>query len=226
MKLLQGFLRPGIVVETLYGGCIKATAPGLFSNDSDPDDLPPIMPWFIGSNTNGFSQPKICDEVWILNFGDNPLQLYWFKKEDYDNTVLSVPDMGQNVEILCNRNVNGEWCGIYFTDGTGWIINKGNSKIVISNNGDIALMKPAKSRCIEINNNNISIGSSGQSAHSAAYGDIIEKILTDLCLMLNGIATKALTNPHTAAIGTDLLQKLPSIVNQISDVSSTNVTID
>jgi hypothetical protein len=81
-------------------------------------------------------------------------------------------------------------------------------------------------RCIEINNKNISIGSKGKSSHPAAYGDETESVLMSLCVLLNGIGMKAMANPYTAAIGTELFSKMPSIINKIPDISSQHVTID
>ena len=58
MRLVNGTIRPGTVLEVLENGLIKASAPGLFSYVDDPKMLPPIMPWFIGNNSNSFSKLK------------------------------------------------------------------------------------------------------------------------------------------------------------------------
>ena len=166
MKLINGTIRPGTVLSVLENGNIKASAPGLFSFTDEVDKLPPIMPWFMGSNSKSFSKVKEYDEVWIMNFSDNPLQLYWLRKDDID--CPNIPMNDDNVEILCNRNVNGEWCSIYFSDGSGWVISKGGSSIKIKADGSIVLSNGIN-RCIDINGSNISIGSEGKSAHPAAY---------------------------------------------------------
>ena len=44
------------------------------------------MPWFIGNNSNTFSKLKQYDDVWIMNFSDNPRQLYWFRKDNVEIT--------------------------------------------------------------------------------------------------------------------------------------------
>lgn len=233
MKLDKGTIRPGTVLEILDDGLIKASAPGLFSITDDPEMLPPIMPWFIGNNSNSFSKLKQYDEVWILNFSDNPRQLYWFRKDRVeDNNELVIPDSDQkvtaeeNVEIICNRDVGGEWATIYFSDGSGWVIGKGDSIIQIRKNGTILLDIGQNNRCIDINGSNISIGSKNKSAHPAAYGDLTEKVIMEICLLLNAVATKAMTNPYTIPIGSEIMVKLPSIINAIPDISSEHVTID
>lgn len=225
MQLNKGVIRPGTVLEILENGIIKASAPGLFSIVDEPAKLPKIMPWFIGNNSNSFSKLKMYDEVWIMNFSDNPQQLYWFRKDNVmDNENIPMTD--ENVEILCNREVGGEWCTIYFSDGSGWVIGKGDSIIKIRPDGSILLSTNLPNRCIDINGKNISIGSEGKSAHPAAYGDKTEEVLMELCVLLNKIAISSLTNPYTFNIGNTLLTKLPNITNKISNISSEHVTID
>lgn len=225
MKLLHATIRPGIVLEVLENGEIKASAPGLFSFIDDPTLLPPILPWMIGNNSNSFSQPKLYDEIWLMNFEDNPRQLYWFRKDDIKRNE-NIPLTEENVEVLCNREVGGDWCTIYFSDGSGWVISKGESIINIKSDGSIMLSNGMPNRCIDINGKNISIGSEQQSAHPAAYGDNVENVIRSLCILLNSIGLKALANPHTAAIGTELMAKLPNIISKITDISSQHVTID
>lgn len=225
MQLVNATIRPGTVLEILDNGNIKASAPGLFSYVDDPSLLPPVMPWFIGHNTNAYSKLKKYEEIWILNFSDNPQQLYWFRKDRMSNNT-NIPMGEENVEVLCNREVAGEWATIYFSDGSGWIIGKGDSIIQIREDGSILLTNDMPNRCIDINNKNISIGSKGESAHPAAYGDSTEKTIMSLCILLNGIAMKALANPYTAAIGAELFAKLPAVISTIPNISSQHVTID
>lgn len=225
MKLNKGTIRPGTVLEVLENGMIKAIAPGLFAYTDDTSKMPPIMPWFIGNNANAFSQPKQYDDVWIMNFSDNPRQLYWFRKDNICENK-NIPMLEENVEVLCNREVGGEWCTIYFSDGSGWVIGKGESIIKIRPDGSILLTNNMPNRCIDINGKNISIGSEGESSHYAAYGDSVEDVIRSLCTLLNEIGLAALSNPHTAMIGTKLFAKLPSIISKIPNISSQHVTID
>jgi hypothetical protein len=226
MNLSKGTIRPGTVLEVFDDGTIKASAPGLFSFVDDPNKLPPIMPWFIGSNSNSFSKLKQYDDVWLINFNDNPLQLYWLRKDNVSDNAENLPMHEENIEIVCNREVRGEWCSIYFSDGSGWVMSKGDSIIKIRPDGSILLSADMPSRCIDINGKNISIGSEGKSAHPAAYGDKTEAVLMDICILLNKVALSSLSNPYTFNIGNTLLMQLPSITNKISQISSEHVTID
>ena len=97
MKLFKATIRPGTVREVLENGAVKATAPGLFSFEDDINNMPPIMPWQIGSNCNSFSKPKVYDDIWIMNFADNPRQLYWFRKDRIENNK-NIPITEENVE--------------------------------------------------------------------------------------------------------------------------------
>lgn len=225
MKLDKGTIRPGTVLEVLEDGKIKASAPGLFCFNEDPALLPPIHPWFIGNASNAFSKLKQYDDVWIMNFSDNPQQLYWFRKDNIKDNI-NIPIGEENVEILCNREVGGDWATIYFSDGSGWVIGNGDSIIQIRADGTIALDTGIPHRCIDINGKSISIGSKGNSAHPAAYGDEVTNILNSILAMLNSVAIKAMANPYTMAIGTELMMKVPKITGKLSKISSSNVTID
>lgn len=225
MRLSEGTIRPGTVLEVLENGCIKASAPGLFNFADDPNLMPPIMPWFIGSNSNTYSQPKQYDDVWIMNFDDNPRQLYWFRKDKVtDNTNLPITE--ENIEILCNRDVAGEWCTIYFSDGSGWIISKGESIIQIRPDGSIQLNTGMDKRCIDITPACISLGSEGKSSHPAAYGDVVAEIFMSILATLKQVQMAATPNPYTAAIGTVLTASLPVIESKIPALVSSHVTLE
>lgn len=225
MKLHSGTIRPGTVMEVLENGVIKASAPGLFNFADDPSLMPPIMPWFIGSNSNTFSQPKKYDDVWIMNFDDNPRQLYWFRKDRVENNE-NLPISEENIEILCNRDVGGEWCTIYFSDGSGWIISKGESVIQIRANGSILLNTGMDKRCIDITPTCISLGSEGKSSHPACYGDVAMEVFNGLLALLKQIQMAATPNPYTAAIGTVLAANIPLLESKIPQLVSSHVTLE
>jgi hypothetical protein len=242
MKLSKGTIRPGQVLQVLENGVVKASAPGLFNFADDPEKLPPIMPWFIGGNSYTFSQPKQYDEIWIMNFEDNPQQLYWFRKDKFVNCVnlleggdlpgpladqgVPAPLTEENVEILCNRDMNGDWCTLYFSDGSGWVISKSDSIIQIRPNGTIQLNIGFDKRVIDITPKGISLGSPDVSAHSAAYGDVVAEIFNGFLALLKQIQMAAQPNPYTAAIATVLSANLPALEKKIPNVVSPHVTLE
>lgn len=228
MKLFNGTIRPGIVTEVLGNGVIKASAPGLFNFSDDPNMAPPIMPWFIGCNSHTYSQPKVYDDVWIMNFSDNPRQLYWFRKdrvEDQDNLGTEILTE-KNVEILCNRDVAGEWCTIYFSDGSGWVIAKGESIIQIRADGSIVLDIDMDKRCIDINPTGISIGSYGKSSHTAAYGDEVVKAFKAIVAGLKQIQMTAAAFPPTAHMAASIGGTCTLIEECLPRIESPHVTLE
>lgn len=217
-------MRPGRVLEVLENGNIKADVPGLFSV-VDQEKLPPIMP-FPAGHSNAFSEPKVFEEVWVLNFNDNPLQLYWFRKDRFIVPDAAILGNG-NVEIVCNREIGpNQWATIYFSDGSGWLIQNGESYVQIRPDGSICLNSGYTNRVIDIGAESISLGSVGKSAHRAAYGDTIMEILADLCGLLNAAAKAGMTNPYTTVMAQKIQSNLPKIEDAIQNVSSPHVTLD
>lgn len=224
MKLVNCILRPGRVMEVLENGAIKAEVPGLFDR-TELDKCPPIYhtPW--GDHANSYTQPKKYDEVWILNTTDNPLQLHWFRKDNYSKHNADLIKE-ENVEVLCNRESGMGWATIYFSDGSGWVISKNDSIINIKADGGIILKTPTPHRVIDINTQNISIGSEGESAHPAAYGDKTQEALQKICELFKSIQVVTQTNPYTTMISTAITSKLPGIEDTIGPIASQHVTID
>lgn len=223
MKLVNGILRPGRVIEVLESGNIRAEVPGLF-NANDKDLLPPIMPFFTGYS-NSFSQPKQYDEVWILNMLDNPMQLFWFRKDDFKENNKELLSE-ENVEILCNRESGMGWATIYFSDGSGWVIKKEGSIIQIRQDGGIMMKMDWPHRTIDINSKCISIGSEGESAHPAAYADKTQETFNIILGMFNSIATVAQPNPYTTMISTVIKAQIDQLSDKIGEISSPHVKID
>lgn len=223
MKLANGTLRPGTVMEVLENGYIKAIAPGLFNMEDPVENLPPIMPFF-ANFSNAYSKPTQYDEVWILNFTDNPLQLYWIRKDNYkeNNAELMTEE---NVEIICNRETGLGWATIYFSDGSGWIIRKDGSQIQIRENGSILLKTDTPHRIIDINPSGISLGDEGSSPHPAAYGDKTQEALEEILGLFQALSIKAMVSPYTVALGTAITAKLPKLQTAVSNITSPHVTL-
>lgn len=223
MKLCNAILRPGKVLEVLdNAGTIKVSAPGLF-NENDKDNLPPVYPLFL-SHCNQFSSPIVDDEIWVLNLTNNTQQLYWFRKDNFIENNEEILN-GDNVEVLCSKESGMGWATIYFSDGTGWIIKNDRSVIQINKDGEIQLNYPLAHRCIDINSNNISIGSQGESAHPAAYGDKVGDLLWKIYMTFNSIKTSAAVNPYTANIAS-AISMIGDWSDEIPDIESQHVTID
>ena len=225
MKLMNCILRPGEVLEVLENGQIKASIPGLFSEE-DKDNLPPIYPFF-GLHSNSYSQPKIGENVWILNNLENKPQLHWFRKDDYKNDDKHLITE-ENVEVLCNREYGGGagWATIYFSDGSGWVISEGDSKIQIRPNGSIILDSGFPKGVIDINSSGISLGAPGLSRHPAAYGDVITSLFRSISATLMAIQDAASKNYITSPISIAVSAHINDINSLIPEINSPNVTLE
>lgn len=218
MKLSQGILRPGKVLEVLEHGNIRVSAPGLFSSQ-DQNKLPPVYP-FTSWHANSFSSPKIGDEVWVLNLMDNPLQLYWFRKDKYEENPQI---QEENVEVICNRRTPMSWATIYFSDGSGWIIKNDESIININSDGDILISRPENHRTIAVKVDGIEIGG---GSHQAVYGDELVKILYNIQGCLSRIQMTAANSIITAPIATALGKQPAQLGEMIPNIISPHVRLD
>lgn len=236
MKLMDGELRPGVILEVLsVDGIIRASVPGLFSA-VDKDVLPPIYPFGLGGSNN-YSTPNVGDECWVLFFHNNPEQLYWFRKDNFaanngarnngatDKTGINIQDQ-TNVEVLSSRETGLGWATIYFSDGTGWIIQNQDAIAQLDKDGNILLSTGAPHGDIEINDDGISLGTKGGSAHPACYGDRVADLFDNIIKTLRAIQTASNSNPYTIAIGNAIAPLLSQYENDAEYIKSDYVTLD
>lgn len=225
MKLINGLLRPGKIIKVLDNGKIKAIVPGLF-NTTDDTLIPPIMPFneMIGGHPNSFSTPITGEEVWVLNLTDNPLQLYWFRKDNHiqNNENLFKESGVEHVEVICNKEIDGKYATLYFSNGLGWILRNDKSMLQISPDGSIQLGMGIAHRNIEIKKDIINIG---DGEHPACLGDKVEEILSNICVLLQSLSDVASKSPYTASLS-PVLNQAKQINNQISSIKSTHVKLD
>jgi len=182
------------------------------------------MPFF-GLHANTYSEPKVQDEVWVLNMSDNPQQLFWFRKDDRTKHNAEL-EGEENVEILCNREAGTGYATIYFSDGTGWMFRNGDSFIQIMADGSILLNPNQSNRVIHLCTDSISLGSEGGSAHPACYADETQKVLNMIRASLDNIYQAALSNVYTRPIALALIGQPDRIDAAIPKILSTNVTLD
>lgn len=231
MKLIHATLRPARVIEVLGHGEIKVEAPGIFA-EGDKEFLPTVMPW-PWAQCNAYSEPLIDDEVWLLNMEDNPMQLFWFRKDSRQEDTADKGDNIEietetNVEILCNRKTGSGYATIYFSDGTGWMFRKNSSFVNIRADGSIVLDANVDKRVIDICGDSISLGKVGGSSHHAVYGEELTTCLNNILSALNAIRNGAMTSAFTAAIAT-CLQACPGfnmLDQNIGKITSPNVTLE
>ena len=224
MELQKCILRPARVVKVLDRNVIKVSAPGLFSTTDDPDLLPPVYP-FLELTKNSFSELVVGDEVWLLSVQDNPQELFWIRKPDYDMGMEDKAVNG-NLEILSRRESGASWAEIFFSDGTGWIIRNDSSYIGINKDGDITLSVLGNHKTIEINKDGISLGSKGTSAEPAVLGDKLTDVLDYISLIFDTLADVAGQNPYTVPIALIINTMKPILDKKIEKICSSYVTLD
>lgn len=234
MKLMNCDLRPGTILEVLSSdGVIKASVPGLFSAQ-DIDLLPPIMP-FGGGGSNTFSTPNKGDEIWVLSSSDNMEQLYWFRKDNFSvnngkNGGKSVSggriQDEQNVEVITNRKTGTGIATIYFSDGTGWVIQNQSAVIQLSPEGNIKISSGQPHCTLDVTESGISLGTAGSSRHPACHGDKVEKLFENIIKCLRAVSTTAKSNPYTTAIGVTIENSIKAFENDYQYINSDFVTLD
>jgi hypothetical protein len=228
MKLINGELRPGTILEVLSPeGVIKASVPGLFSAE-DVEVLPPIHPFCMGGS-NTYSTPNKGDEVWVMFFSDNKQQLFWFRKDNYslnNGKLAGDIQQKQNVEVLSNRESGTGTATIYFSDGTGWIIRNQKVVIQLDNDGNITLTNGQPHGTIEISDDGISLGTKGGSAHPACHGDKVAELFDKMIACLSCLAETAKGNPYTSPLGIALEEEIVKFENDPDYINSDVVTLD
>ena len=233
MKFIFGTLRPGKVLEVIENGngSIKASAPGLFSEEDDHSLLPPVYPFPIG-HANSFSSPKVGDEVWVLSYSDNPLQLHWFRKDHFIDNDKDFPigEEGENVEIVVNRNYgddeNPKWATIYFSNGSGWIIKEDQSIINIKPDGSILLKTNFDKRIIDICKDSIALGAEGKAEDNAMLFSKWEEWANGIVdYFTNTLMPAASANPYTMNLAPVFGQAAALLKPKITPVKSEHVTI-
>lgn len=230
MKLMHGTIRPGKVLEIIETGAIKVSAPGLFTDVDGIEVLPPVYPWPFGHHPNSYSCPKIDEEVWVINFADNPLQLHYIRK---DNLAVGLQDMPlsdetQNLEVIVNREFeDSKWAILYFSTDDGWVMKKGEEGVInLRSDGSILLKTGFDKRVIDICEDSISLGSEGKAADSAIlYSKWKEWADTLVEQLQNTLANAASASPYTASLAPAFQAAAMTLKPKIEPVESKHVSI-
>ena len=227
MILANAQIRPGRVLKVEdENGVIKASCCGLFSDQDDPEKLPPIYQFPFG-NAHQFSSPKEDDEVWVLFFEDNPMELFYVRKDNLPEHLQDILSSGyEDCEVLASRELASGMIQLYFTDGEGWIIRNMDAIINMRPDGSILLDMGCDHRKIDICDNSISLGSEGGSEHTAAYGDKVVNSLKILNNILNATSKAAKATPFTSGIALAIDALRPTFEQSIDEIESQHVTLD
>ncbi len=236
MKWMNAIMRPGTILEVVDDkGSIKASAPGLFSAE-DQDKLPPIHPWPT-TGSNNFSTPNIGEEVWVVNFTDNPEELFWMRKDDFSKNNGDRNKTGgqvggkniqqqKNVEVLFSRESGPGWSTIMFSDDSGMLLQNNNTIIQLNPSGNVLITNGQPNGTIEISDNGISLGTKGGSEHPAAHGDSVAELFDKVIGTLKTISVAAKGSPYTMAIAEAIDRDVPKYENDSQYINSDYVTLN
>lgn len=230
MRLDRCELRPGFVLEVVDNyGAVKASVTGVFSDEADPETLPPIIP-FTSLSRGTFSHPKENDPIWVLINRDNPQELLYFRQADLSNQLADILDKSyDDVEVLMRTESGTGYAQVLFDTEEGLIVQNDDSSIVINKEGNITLSKNGSHRTIEINSDGISLGSAGGSAEPALLGDKTEDALNKLWKCINTVVMSLQSSCPYAAPAMAQVQAqnvLPDAKAAIMKIKSDHVTLD
>lgn len=210
-------------------GTVKASVVGVFSEEADPDTLPPIIP-FMSLSRGTFSHPKENDPLWVIINKDNPQELLYVRQADLSNQLSdTLENSYEDVEVLMRTESGGSYAQILFDTEEGLIVQNDSSSITIQKNGDITIKRDGSHRTVEINSDGISLGSEGKSAEPALLGDKTQDALNKIWDCVNAVVTALQTTCPYASPAMALVQSqgvLPSAKTAIMKVKSNNVTLD
>lgn len=226
MRLACGEIRPGKVLEVLDEyGTIKGSCLGIFSDEDDPNLLPPIQQWPTTSCTS-FNQPKVNDPIWVLSFSDNPQELFYTFQADIHNSSSHIlGSKPKDAQILASRDSDLGKAQLYYTSDDGWKMMKDDSRIQIDKDNDIEISKDdLEERSIKVDDDGVFLGDKGKS-QPAVLGEDLQDCLTSIYNALQALSESLKGNPYTSPAAPALDSKLPSIYNKINKILSKTVNV-
>ena len=215
-----------LAVDDKSAGTIKVACCGLFSDADEPGKLPPVHP-LQPAGASSFTSVSVGDDVWVVYFDDNAMELFWMRNDNIPEDLKSILSTEyKHCDVLVHRDLVSGPVQLYFTDGEGWLLRNGQQAVRLRPDGSVLIDGGKAHRKIEINDNNISIGSEGSSAHPVAYGDKVESALNAVVRALKAAAEAGSQNPYTAFMAKALDSMTKPIEDAIEEVSSLDVTVD
>lgn len=226
MKLINGEIRPGYVLEVLDEyGTIKGSCLGVFSDEEDPELLPPIQQWPTQSGTC-FNQPKVNDPIWVLFFTDNPQELFYFPQANIHNASSHIlSKKPKDAQILASRDSDIGKAQLYYTTDDGWLMNKDETRVQIDKDNNIELAKDdLEERSIKIDDDGVFLGDKDNS-QPAVLGDDLQDCLTSIYNTLQALSESLKSSPYTEPAAASLDAKLPTVYNKINKILSKTVNV-
>lgn len=226
MKLENCEVRPGVVLQVIDNyGRIKASCLGLFSEEDDPDLLPP-MSQFLTPSATQFSQPHEGDNIWVWLFSDNPQELlYTFRGNMEKSNNDTLDDEHQDIEILMRRNTENGKIQVDYNTESGYTINNDGTNINIDNEDHDIHIRHKEGPSVMVSKDGISLGTDGKSKYSAVLGEELINVLNDIKDTFNTIKNAAAGSPYTTHIATAMTPAIAKL-NNFNKIMSKIVSLD
>lgn len=227
MELRYIDIRPGKVLQVVDNyGTIKASCVGVFSEEDDPEKLPPIIPFFKTSSTS-YCSPHEGDDinVWINKI--NPQELYYtFQGSVKKNNESELEYGSEDTEILSRHKSDEGDSSIIYAKESGWSIKDKDSGITISNDGGVEIQQGDYRYCVSVSDSGIVL-SDKKTNHTepAVLGDKLEDVLNSIVNMFDTIQQAATGNPYTSPIGGAIGSQISMLKQQVKQIKAKNVKL-
>lgn len=224
MRLENCELRPGVVVDVCDSyGVIKASCAGYFSEEDDPDLLPPVYPFFQAS-ASSFNQPQINDLIWVMTNSENPQELfYMFRSNLKSETDGALERAPKDSTILVCRDAGFSKAKMSYDTEDGWIIQNDSADITIDEDGDI-ILTGSSGNSVTIDSEGVHLA--GINGEAAVLGDTLQAALRKLSAALHDTALVMRNNPYTEAAGRELEGAIYGFDQEIEKILSDKVTLE
>ena len=237
MRFADCEMRPGKVLEVVDNyGTIKASCVGIFSEEDDVANMPPIhqLP-FIKSSRHYFAAPHVDDLIWVIFNETNPQELFYCFRDDTSDNSSKLDTGAKDVEILMKRTDPDDRTKVIFENtydsDDGYMVSNGGdkaSKFNIDNKDDHDMhLEHSSGVGVHISKDAISLGSEGKSSYKAPLGEPVADALKAIVDCLEQVMN-ACTMPHTAPIKPVIAALLPTLKTKIAEtkILSDKVTLD
>jgi len=237
MKFSDCEMRPGKVLKVIDNyGTIKASCAGLFSEEDDVENLPPIYQApFIKSSRFYYAAPHEEDLIWVIVNWDNPQELFYCFRDDMNDNSNSLDSGPKDIEIYAKRVDRNDrdkviFSTIYDSDNGYHIVNggEGGSEIFIDNAQNHAIgLKHSSGIGVYVEDKKINLGTKGGARYKAVCGEPLISALKAIKDAFQAIAN-ASTLPHAAPIKAALTPYITQLNVAIADtkILSNKVTLD
>lgn len=228
MKLINVEIVPGIIYNSSDPeklGRVKASAPGLFDNNSMHDEaIPWLYPWLMCGYQH-FSKMTNGSKIWIIVNKDNLHECYYMPLLEYIDVARKYLDENYNnsPDILVFRNNGFNVASLTYDTINGFKESILDSYIQLKPSNEIELN--ANEANITMAGNHINIGNKNAKFEQAVLGNTLYKILYDLQSSMRQLQQLSMANPFTISLGPGFEQAITAL-DPIDTILAPNTSVN